>query len=77
MILFKLSNPIPLRSEYESEHVYLDTSSLPASVDWRKKNVVNPVMSEGQCGATLFIAIKESLESIYAIKKGKLLTFSA
>ncbi len=59
-----------------NDEIAADAASLPASIDWRTKNAVTGVMNEGQCGSTLFITVKESLEGIYALKNGKLYDFS-
>ena len=45
-------------------------------VDWRTKNVVNPVKNQGQCGSCWAFSAVSSIESAYAIAKGKLYSLS-
>jgi cathepsin L len=52
-------------------------SALPESVDWRTKNVVTPVKSQGGCGACWAFSATESIESEVALSTGKLLKLSA
>lgn len=51
-------------------------SLLPASVDWRTKNVVTPVKDQGGCGSCWAFSTVETVESNVAIETGKLLTLS-
>jgi len=46
------------------------------SIDWRDKNVVNPVQNQGQCGSCWAFSTVGSLESRWAIKSGNLLKLS-
>jgi len=50
---------------------------LPATVDWREKNVVSAVKNQGGCGSCWAFSATESLESAVALSTGKLLTLSA
>jgi C1A family cysteine protease len=49
---------------------------LPESVDWRNNNSVTPVKDQGQCGSCWAFSTTGSLEGIYAIQSGELVSFS-
>jgi len=49
---------------------------LPESVDWRLNNAVTPVKDQGQCGSCWAFSTTGSLEGIYAIQSGELVSFS-
>ena len=49
---------------------------LPESVDWRINNAVTPVKDQGQCGSCWAFSTTGSLEGIYAIQFGELVSFS-
>eukprot|EP01061_Rhynchopus_euleeides_P009264 TRINITY_DN183_c0_g1_i1.p2 TRINITY_DN183_c0_g1~~TRINITY_DN183_c0_g1_i1.p2 ORF type:complete len:365 (+),score=154.43 TRINITY_DN183_c0_g1_i1:64-1158(+) len=51
-------------------------SDLPASVDWREKNVVTAVKNQAMCGSCWAFSAVESIESHTAIATGKLLKLS-
>ena len=51
-------------------------SALPASVDWRSKNVVTPVKNQGGCGSCWAFSTAETLESHIAIQTGTLDVFA-
>jgi len=51
-------------------------NALPASVDWRTKNAVTPIKNQGDCGSCWSFSTTGSLEGLYAITKGSLLSFS-
>ena len=49
-----------------------DLTSLPTSIDWRAKGVVNPVQDQGQCGSCWAFSTIQAVESASAIKYGTL-----
>jgi len=49
---------------------------LPESVDWRDKGVVTPVKNQAQCGSCWAFSTVGVLESFYALKNNKLVSFS-
>ncbi|CAF0720178.1 unnamed protein product [Adineta steineri] len=52
------------------------TASLPDSVDWRNKNVVEAVKDQGVCSSCWAFSAAGAIESAYAIKTGTLLSLS-
>lgn len=50
--------------------------SLPDSVDWREKNVVNAIKDQGQCGSCWAFSTCCTCESQYALSTGQLLSYS-
>jgi cathepsin L len=51
-------------------------TSVPDSVDWTTKGVVNAVRDQGQCGSCWAFATTSNAESVWAISTGKLLDLS-
>ena len=56
--------------------VYVSNETLPESVDWRNSNAVTPVKDQGQCGSCWAFSTTGSLEGMYAIQNGDLVSFS-
>lgn len=55
----------------------LQTTTLPASVDWRQANAVTFVKDQGQCGSCYTYAAAGAVEGIYVISgRGNLTSFS-
>nr|XP_043637817.1 vignain-like [Erigeron canadensis] len=55
---------------------YKDATNLPPKIDWRERNVVTPVKSQGQCGSCWAFSAVSAVESINAIKTGQLIELS-
>ncbi|XP_054166422.1 procathepsin L-like [Oppia nitens] len=55
-----------------SDQQYVDTITLPQSVDWRDKHVVTPVKDQKDCSACFAFSAIDTIESQLAIKTGKL-----
>ena len=53
-----------------------DLSALPASLDWRDKNILTPVKNQGQCGSCWTFASTETIEAHWALKTGSLVELS-
>lgn len=53
-----------------------NTESLPSSIDWRQKGVVNDVRDQGQCGSCWTFSGTSTVESVVAIKTGNLYDLS-
>jgi KDEL-tailed cysteine endopeptidase len=56
--------------------VFLNKFSLPDSVDWREKGVVNSIKDQGQCGSCYAFSAVQAIESAWAIKTGKLFSLA-
>ena len=54
----------------------LDTTGLPAAVDWRKNGAVNAPKDQGQCGSCWAFSTVASLEGAHQIKSGQLVSLS-
>jgi cathepsin H len=59
----------------KGNHVMSGKAADPA-VDWRTKGVVTPVKNQGSCGSCWAFSTIGAVESVWAIKTGKLLTFA-
>lgn len=64
---------------WASEEAMVDIYDLPKSWDWRKHNVVDPVINQGQCGSCYAVATAEMIQSrmrILGAKKKQVATIS-
>ena len=53
-----------------------DVTSIPPSVDWRKKGVVPPVSNQGPCGNSFAFGLVEAIDCFHAIETGNLVLAS-
>ena len=66
---------LPPVQEFTSMHS-LTGKAIPASVDWRTKQVVTNVKDQGGCGSCWAFSATETIESATAIATGQLLELS-
>lgn len=70
---FKNYNHTNKSSNYLKQSLATNISS---SVDWRLHNAVTPIKNQGSCGSCWSFSTTGALEGAYAIKTGKLVSFS-
>lgn len=68
----KPSVPLQPSRRKRSANTIIKTASLPSKFDWRDRNVVTAVKNQGDCGACWALSNIETIETMYAIKTGKL-----
>jgi len=52
------------------------TVKIPASFDWRTKNIVTPVKDQGQCGSCWAFSSTATIESLWVKRSGKMIDLS-
>nr|CDJ26736.1 cathepsin O-like cysteine peptidase protein [Tityus serrulatus] len=55
---------------------FKNITKLPKRVDWRQRGIVTPVKNQKECGACWAFSTVETLESMNALKTGKLVELS-
>ncbi|KAH9604230.1 hypothetical protein KSS87_001866 [Heliosperma pusillum] len=58
------------------DFMYASVTSVPPTVDWRKKGAVTPIKNQGQCGSCWAFSTIAATEGINQIKTGKLVSLS-
>jgi len=53
-----------------------DLLSAPASIDWRAKGAVTPVVDQGRCSGCYTFSAAAAVEGAYFLKTGKLIEMS-
>lgn len=71
-----LMNPLFGKSEVVDVEKSLEVGALPTSVDWRDHDAVTGVKNQQSCGSCWAFSTTGALEGAYAIKTGKLVSFS-
>lgn len=56
--------------------IWSSQSNIPIKIDWRKKNVISDINNQKDCGACYAFTTIETIESMNAIRTGKLERYS-
>ncbi|KAE8706774.1 Vignain [Hibiscus syriacus] len=68
--------PQGLKTRKQTSFRYENVTSLPASIDWRKKGAVTPIKDQAQCGNCWAFSAIASTEGIHKLTTGQLISLS-
>ncbi|KAG5885902.1 hypothetical protein JTB14_012149 [Gonioctena quinquepunctata] len=71
-LLNKLGNPLSSSPSRLFKRSLTPRFDIPKKVDWRKRNTVNEIETQGSCGACWAFSVIGVIESMIALKTGKL-----
>ncbi|KAJ4703640.1 putative Cysteine protease [Melia azedarach] len=70
------SETLSTSKDKDTSFEYGNLTSVPTSIDWRKKGAVTPVKDQGSCGCCWAFSAVAAMEGITQIKTGKLVSLS-
>jgi len=66
----------PLQDKIRKQMADTESAGYPPSIDWRTKNVVLPILDQGQCGSSPYFSAADPLSAAWAISKNILIPLS-